>query len=67
MTTGKTMTGAVVRQRSTKKASTKKAASKSIRARAMENEQDGSKDVKAILYCRVSSRQQEVEGHGLVS
>jgi site-specific DNA recombinase len=67
MTTGKTISRAVVRQRSAKKAKAKKAASKSIKTTALENEQVGSEAVKAILYCRVSSRQQELEGHGLLS
>jgi hypothetical protein len=42
MTTGKTISGAVVRQRSAKKAKAKKAASKSIKTTALENEQVGS-------------------------
>ena len=62
------MTGAVVRQRSAKKSKARKAASTFLpRASANEKEQDVGKAVKAVLYCRVSSRQQEVEGHGLVS
>lgn len=67
MTTGKTISGAVVRQRSAKKAKAKKSASNSIKPRAIEDEQNENNAVKAILYCRVSSRQQEAEGHGLVS
>ena len=68
MNSDKARSGTHVRQRSAKKARAQKAAStKRAWSKTIESADDDEKTLKAIVYCRVSSRQQEAEGHGLVS